>query len=277
MGITACLRFAVGAAAFSALLGPGPTYAGKSIPSSLEGVSVGVQRYEWREFADDGFKLLTERGTRVTLGIEEHNLHRRYPGLIFHMDANAWVGNVVYSGHTYNSANATLVPITTSTDYLGGSAAASVGQRYGYISRTQILDLVAGVQVDAWLRNLRSGYNELGEYAAGYRELYRIWTLKAAAALWQPFGRGRGHLQVGAKYPFHTTELISNPRVILSPGKQLSFFGRLEINNLLPLHRRRVVLVLYYDSYRFSPSAVRANVYQPESHMDVFGLSLVLY
>ncbi len=244
---------------------------------SLEGVDVGFQYYQWREYADAGARLLTEQGTRLQIGVQKHNLDRPYPGPVYNAQANAWFGTVGYDGHTYNSETKALTPITSVTDYLGASAGVAVGQRFGVAGRGRILDLMAGMQVDTWLRNLRSAYDDIGQHATGYREWYRVGTGRFAAGIYQPLGRGYGYLQVGVKYPFYTSEYVSNVGITLSPGKRPSLYGRLEFLNLLPLIKRRAVLAAYYDTFRFSPSAVKQDIYQPQSHMDVIGLSVVFY
>lgn len=246
-------------------------------------VNVGVESFRWTEFDASGQRLLRETGPRLALGFTLDRLLHGNLAKPYVLEARVYMGLVDYDGQTQGG-----VPAKTDSDYFGVSAEAMEGLRRGDNSR---MDLLGGLGLDAWTRDIQNGVADNGSSVSGYREDYFTLYGKLGPGFLFQNGSGRSYLQFGIKYPFYTYEYVSLTSVgfdsdaVLRPGKRLSGYAKWRMSWDSETGKPRFGASFYYDSFRFSASrlgTVRAGnaligVYQPESRMDVLGASLEYY
>ncbi len=242
-------------------------------------LDVGIERFAWEELGRAGDQLLTEDGVRFTVGLKAHTFDRASRGPLYSLLGRLYLGEVKYDGQTqdpYNGANDGL-PLQADAVYVGAVGEALVGQRYG---GRQGMDLLAGVGVNNWVREIQASQTTSGNTVlrtGDAVEHYFILYTKLGVGIYRRGASGYGHFQVGAKYPFYTYEYADGPDVTLEPGAEWSGYAQLRVGIAA-----RFDVTLYYDSFRFgrSPAEPAYNnglpviVSQPESHMDVIGLSV---
>ncbi len=153
------------------------------------------------------------------------------------------------------------------------------GYRFKNLFWGRSLDLLAGVGVDDWTREISSGVNSQGKTVSGLVEDYKVAFTRFSLGvenremLWKSLWR------MGIKYPVYTKETLDVPSVELNPGKEASVFltYRFQLVNGSNLDKG-VFIYFMYDSYRFSKSAAVTSgaflVHQPRSSMDVVSLSI---
>jgi hypothetical protein len=245
-------------------------------------VNAGVESFRWEEFSG-GQRLLTETGPRLAVGLTLDHLQQGDQTNPYALEARAYLGVVDYDGQTQSGVSA-----KTDVDYFGVSGEAMGGLRLAGSPR---MDLLGGVGVDTWTRDLQDGVTANGSVARGYREDYFILYGKLGPGfLFQSEAR-RAYLQFGLKYPLYTyeraylTSIGFDSDVELAPGKQLSGYVKWQMNWGRQADKPRFGVGFYYDSFRFSASASKTvsaggalfNVHQPESRMDVLGARLEYY
>lgn len=243
-------------------------------PSRKEQVTFSYELFQWQEYLLNGNKLLTEQGAFYSLAFAQNNTSRPIPGLIYEINAKGYIGSVGYDGKSQNLKTGNFTPLKSTTDYLGFNANALLGQRYGLIMPGAVLDLKGGADLNTWVRNLNSAVDNAGQYATGYKEIYRVFSARAAAGLFYRSGKRYRYVQVGVKYPLDIWEHASNDTITLFPRSDFSFFASMEFSRYIPFLHPALTVRVYYDSYRFKASNIRNNTYQPESRMDLFGVSL---
>ncbi len=245
-------------------------------------VNAGVESFRWEEFSG-GQRLLTETGPRLVVGITADHLQQGDQTNPYALEARAYLGVVDYDGQTQSGVSA-----KTDVDYFGVSAEAMGGLRLAGSPR---MDLLGGVGVDTWTRELQDGTTANGSVALGYREDYFILYGKLGPGFLFQNETSRSYLQFGLKYPLYTYErayladIGFDSDVDLSPGKQLSGYAKWQMNWGRETDKPRFGVSFYYDSYRFSASASKTvsagsalySVHQPESRMDVLGARLEYY
>ena len=245
-------------------------------------VNAGVESFRWEEFSG-GQRLLSETGPRLTVGFTLDHLQQGDQTNPYALEARAYLGVVDYDGQTQSGVSA-----KTDVDYFGVSAEAMGGLRLAGSPR---MDLLGGVGVDTWTRDLQDGVTANGSVARGYREDYFILYGKLGPGFLFQSETRRSYLQFGLKYPLYTyeraylTSIGFDSDVELAPGKQLSGYVKWQMNWGRQADKPRFGLSFYYDSYRFSASASKTvsaggvlfNVHQPESRMDVLGARLEYY
>lgn len=245
-------------------------------------LNAGVESFHWKEFNGDQ-RLLSETGPRLTVGFMLDHLLQSDQTNPYVVEARAYLGVIDYDGQTQTGVSA-----QTDVDYFGINAEVMGGLR---LADSLHMDLLGGLGVDTWVRDLQNGVTANGSVAQGYQEDYFILYGKLGPGfLFQSEAR-RAYLQFGLKYPLYTYEraYLSNigfdSDVDLSPGKQLSGYAKWQMNWGRETDKTRFGVSIYYDSYRFSSSASKTvsaagtlySVHQPESHMDVLGARLEYY
>ena len=245
------------------------------------GVNAGLESFRWEEFSG-GQRLLTETGPRLAVGFTLDHLLQGNQANPYSAEARAYLGVIDYDGQTQSGVSA-----KTDVDYFGVSAEAMGGLRLAG-SR---MDLLGGVGVDTWTRELQDGVTANGSTALGYREDYFILYGKLGPGFLFQNETRRSYLQFGLKYPLYTyeraylTSIGFDSDVELAPGKQLSGYAKWQMNWGRATDKPRFGLSFYYDSFRFSASASKTvsaggalySVHQPESRMDVLGARLEYY
>jgi hypothetical protein len=237
-------------------------------------IQFGVEDFRWREFGDGGERLLQETGWRYSIGAAYDNFRREGPGLLYSVGGKLYLGVVDYDGQTQSG-----IPATADVDYFGVTIEALAGYRFG---RRLGLDLFGGIGFDDWLRSINNGRTNTGLPVYGYDEYYTILYGKAGLGFFQLLNSWRYMLQAGVKLPLITSEYVDlDGGITLEPGIEPAAFANVQFDFGSGRHNRFSV-TLYYDGYRFSasdPERVSATevVWQPRSHMDVYGLRFGYY
>ncbi|MEK7223187.1 MAG: hypothetical protein AAB156_02830 [Pseudomonadota bacterium] len=257
-------------------------FAGELASRPSFAVNAGVENFCWEEFSG-GRRLLSETGPRLVVGFTLDRLLQGNQTNPYSAEARAYLGVVDYDGQTQSGVSA-----KTDVDYFGVSAEAMGGLRLVGSPR---MDLLGGVGMDTWTRDIQDGVTANGSTALGYREDYFILYGKLGPGFLFQSETSRSYLQFGLKYPFYTyeraylTSIGFDSDVELAPGKQLSGYVKWQMNWGRQADKPRFGVSFYYDSYRFSASASKTvsagstlyNVHQPESRMDVLGARFEYY
>jgi hypothetical protein len=250
----------------------------------------GVEIFRWQEFGtfNDGAilsptgassdqRLLTEQGPRFSLAASVNNLTRRERGLIYSGAVKIVGGEVQYDGQDDTGTH-----VSTDSRYGGWSADTGIGYRVMAVSGAYTVDLSAGAGTERWRRNVLSGQNALGFRTSGGAEDYVVDYWRADVGFPHRLNVSDAYLSIGVKMPFTIDEdvNIGGQPIRLHPGKQ----AWLDVSYELSLFPGRdgepfgTYVKLFYGGYRFgkSPAEPAASllVWQPESKMDVIGLSL---
>jgi hypothetical protein len=245
-------------------------------------LTAGVESFRWEEFDGDQ-RLLKETGPRLVVGFTLDNLTQGDQANPYSVEARVYLGVVDYDGQTQSG-----VPLTTDVNYFGVNAEVMSGLR---LAGSMRMDLLGGLGVDTWTRDLQDGVTANGLVAQGYQENYFILYGKLGPGFLFQSETRRAYLQFGLKYPLYTYEraYLSNigfdSDVDLSPGRQLSGYAKWQMNWGKETDKPRFGVSIYYDSFRFSASdsktvsggGVLYSVHQPESRMDVLGARLEYY
>jgi hypothetical protein len=264
------------------MLGVPIAHADETPSKPLYAVSAGVEGFRWEEFNGDQ-RFLKETGPRLTVGLMLDHLQQADQANPYSLEVRAYLGVVDYDGQTQEG-----ISVKTDTNYFGVSAEAMGGLR---LKGSQAVDLLGGLGVDTWNRDLQDGTTANGSAVSGYQENYFIIYGKLGPGFLFLGEASRSYLQFGIKYPLYTFERVYlsdvgfDSDVDLSPGKQVSGYAKWQMNWGRDTDKPRFGLSIYYDSYRFSASASKTisaggflySVYQPESRMDVLGARLEYY
>ena len=256
-------------------------FADEAASKPVFAVNAGLESFRWEEFSG-GQRLLTETGPRLVVGLTLDHLQQGDQTNPYSAEARAYLGVIDYDGQTQSGVSA-----KTDVDYFGVSAEVMGGLRLAG-SR---MDLLGGVGVDTWTRELQDGVTANGAVALGYREDYFILYGKLGPGFLFRSETRRAYLQFGLKYPLYTyeraylTDIGFDSDVELAPGKQLSGYAKWQMNWGRETDKPRFGVSFYYDSFRFSASGSKAvsaagtwySVHQPESRMDVLGARLEYY
>lgn len=225
----------------------------------------GVEQFVWQEYDDGGGKLLKESGPRLFVSLEaQKEVSNRWT---YGFRGRLYSGTVEYDGQLMDGT-----PYTTDTDYDGIAISADFTGRFiGTDGRYSNLGLRLGIGGEAWRRHL------LG--AAGYTEEY-VAVIGKLGLAYLPEQGWFG--EAGAKYPFSVNEDVDiYDDVSLSPQGAFSLYASVGYN-----FNQRWVVKGYYDSYRLKASDPKplydagvlvGDVYQPESRMDVLGVTVGFY
>jgi hypothetical protein len=264
------------------LLGLSAANADEAAPKPPLSVGAGVESFRWEEFSG-GRRLLRETGPRLTVGATLDYLLENDRSHPYFLEGRAYLGVVDYDGQTQAG-----VAAKTDVDYFGFSAE---GLRAWRLSNSTPVDLLAGLGLDTWERNLQDGTAADGSSTSGYREDYFIIYGKLGPGFLFQGETRRAYLQFGLKYPLITYErayLSSvgfDSDVELEPGRRLSGYLKWRMNWGRETDKPRYGVTVYYDSFRLGASPVKTvtgggtlyGVYQPESHMDVLGARFDYY
>lgn len=246
-------------------------------------VNVGLENFRWEEFSG-GQRLLSETGPRLTAGIALDHLMQGDLSRPYAMEVRGYLGFIDYDGQTQAGVSA-----KTDVDYFGVSGEIMGGMRLAGSNR---VDLLGGLGVDTWTRELQDGVAANGSVALGYQEDYFILYGKLGPGFLFQNGAMRSYLQFGIKYPFYAYERVYlstigfDSDVDLRPGKKISGFAKWRMiwSGGEP-GKPQLGMSFYYDSFRFGESSsklvtgggVLYSVHQPESRMDVLGARLEYY
>ncbi len=247
-------------------------------------LNVGIERFVWEEFTG-GQRLLKEDGIRFAVGLKKDTLDRPWPGPLYGIEGRLYFGQVEYDGQTQSDVSAfDGLPLQADTLYVGALGEAWIGQRFG---GRRAIDLLAGIGVNNWVREIQASQTMSGNtvvQTGDAVEQYFILYTKFGVGFYRRAANHYSHLQIGGKYPFYTYEYVDDIDLALEPGKEWSGYAQLRIGSTRRSDTRFDVTV-YYDSFRFGQSPAEPFTrngiayigFQPESHMDVIGLTVGMY
>ena len=237
-------------------------------------LNAGIEMFRWQEFEDNGSRLLTEFGPRLFFLAAINNTDRPRNGFIYEAILKGYTGNVDYDGQDSDG-----IFTSSKTIYSGFALELNGGLR---ITDNVDFDMLAGLGINVWRRDIKDEQNAQGGLVSGIVEDYNIQYLTLAVGLPQRLANADGYLKVGLKSPFSTTEDVERFNVRLSPGKKLS--GIISYKLTFNANQNNLIssIMFYYDGFRFSksPDKVSVNnnvpvqVHQPKSNLDVFGIAI---
>ena len=229
-------------------------------------LSVGAEYLDWEE---DVSPTVEEQGLLFTFGVGY--TQQRDEGLIFAYRGKLWFGSVDYTGATL----LTKQPTTGTTGYLGLRNEAQARWRKPIQEGEYRMDLVGGLGIDAWRRELSSVQ----------REDYFVTYVRAGLEVDSDFERTWMY-GLGIKYPIWVSEDAHLDRIGFDRNPELNPGGKISLYTHLGYRfRSQWAIVGYVDGYRFSRSNEvttteiakgfgSLTVYQPASDMLFIGLRL---
>lgn len=229
-------------------------------------LGAGVEHFDWREFSN-GSHLLKESGER---GVIKGRFDGNQGRVVYNVSGKLFTGEIQYTGATWAGT-----PVETDTDYNGYQAEASLGWRFplsGFESNS--LDVLAGIGMDKWDRDIKDGTDVLGNPVQGYKEEYEAPYAKVGVAWAVVDGNWFHRVSAGVKRPLDVKETIPEFNARLAPQPTNTFFlsyDFAETNSGLGLS-------LWYEKGKFDESPVANSsvglVMQPESRFEAIGASI---
>ncbi len=240
-----------------------------SAPAAAEmTIQFGTEQFGWSEYSSAGAKLLSESGYRSFMGF--YYLQDGADGALLAYHGKLYGGDVNYDGQTQSGTQ-----LTTTTRYAGMLNEANLHYRLKNKPESNYYwDIVGGVGLDFWTRDLRG--------TGGYVEEYLIGYIRAGL----DFSAVKYGFQgsAGAKYPVSTWEQanlkakgMADSDPVLEPGKNITYYASLGYR-----FDGAWSVSLGYDGYRFSQSprapitinGVPYTVRQPDSREDIYTLTI---
>jgi len=254
------------------------------VDAGMTEVSVGIELFRWQEFDSAGTRLLTEQGPRAYFRFSHNNESRLTDGIVYSVSGSLYGGDVEYDGQSQSTIPNTPKENTgyfsaANVDYAGVSGEVWGGYRLANFMKGRSIDLLAGVGIDSWTREIGSGINSQGATVQGVVEDYKVAYTRFGLGAENRDPIWRSLWRAGIKYPFFTKETLDILSVGLEPQGEASafFMYRFQLSDNGKLNSGTFVYFVY-DSYRFSKSPIVASgnllVYQPRSNMDVVSLSI---
>lgn len=278
-------------AILTAPLWPWTVQAGPAQPSLA--VSGGIEPTYLKELDSSGSRLLSEKGGRYVISVKLDNQNRYdlQAPFLYHLEASSYAGRLDYSGQSQSlDPSVGNVPFSSQTDYQGGRAEALLGYRLRPSFISNPLEVLGGIGFDNWRRQIQSGNDFYGSPVSGIEEIYRVYYGKLGLGMTDMFSsHWHHHLQAGLKIPFHITEDVSlrsvgyDNDVTLTPGNTYSAFIKWDMEAPPDQGKHgNFLLSFYYEGLRFDPSPSKtvghsgttASVWQPETHIDIFGAQM---
>ena len=226
-------------------------------------LSVQAAAFDWREFDDQGVRLLKESGPLFGLNLGYKQYGRRL-GSSF--GVGVFGGRVNYDGQTQSG-----IPATTRVIYTGLEGQGNLLARCEPV-RHLALEPFIGLGGRLWDRSIQ----DQGELE-GYTERWMSFHGRAGLGVTYDFDRDwRAFAQAGFRLPLYTVQNVDLSKfgdgsINLHPRQQPSPFvetgGRWKL----------LFVSVFYETLRFDKSDVEQDViYQPESRSDSYGLRVGL-
>ena len=243
-------------------------------------VYAAAEDFTWKEFADDGSRLLKESGVLAGVGLvywKELPDHVTIKPL-----AELFGGTVDYEGQACDRFTNICIPARTDVDYFGLKLQGEIGKR----SRTEagyFVEPFGGLGFWGWYRDINSGTAADGRATAGYTEQWITFNARLGLRSGRELSAEKQvFAEAGVKYPLYNrnTAYLSDAGlgddITLHPGKQSSLFAE------AGMKIKRLSISLFYDSFKFSKSNVLEKIegsfisrqWQPKSTMDLYGLKV---
>ena len=161
------------------------------------------------------------------------------------------------------------------------------GKRLAQTAIPLRFSLLTAIGTELWQRRIADAVTADGRIATGLTEQYRIVYGRLGMKTGKQIQLREGAITLGLKYPLVATEQVSgfDSTLTLRPGRQAALYARLVLTGKRSTVGWPGALVLYYESYRLRRSAGKASsiaevpvtVFQPQSHMDILGMSFWLF
>ncbi len=247
---------------------------GRAAAAADYNVYLAVQDFTWKEFDDDGSRLVKESGPLFGLGFTYWNEFQNH--VTVKPTAELFGGSVDYDGHTQSG-----VPATTTVNYFGLKLEGEVGRRFRP-EQSFFLEPFGGLGFRFWLRDIKDGTTLNGSPTFGYTEDWITLHARLGLRAGMDFSsRKQLFAWGGVKIPLYNENTaylsdLGGSDLTFNPGKKASFFVETGVRI------NRFEGSLFYDSLRFSKSNVivtsnGVNLFlnwQPKSTMDIYGVKL---
>lgn len=232
-------------------------------PSLAEEValSAGMEYFTWEEFAPQIVNQVKETGPRFFLALEgEAEIDQNWNS---HFLGKLYTGQIDYDGELLPGHE----PHQTDTDYNGWNIEIDFLRSLTTDTSREMYGgwwLRLSLGYENWTRDILGNWNsDINAYVRGYEEEYSVFYSRLGAL----YERDDWQLQAGLKYPLRVSEKVNYFYINLSPDEAVSFYAKATYK----LATNWSVLA-YYDSYRFDKSDIKNGFFQPESHMDTYGV-----
>jgi hypothetical protein len=256
---------------------PGLVFAATASERQGPNVFAGIEYFSWEEFGNTGPSLLKESGSRLTLGAVARNFEQPFHRIVYEVEVKGYFGDVGYDGQTQSGQ-----PLETDTEYRGTRLDVTIGGRVMRLWDSYHIDLLGGLGVEDWTRNIKDGETSSGTPVFGIKETYHVRYGQVGIGLFDGAHNGDNYLRIGARKPLDIRQGVSifDGPAVLEPQGEWAMFIRYRAALDRPSSRYRRALTFYYDSYRLSQSPIISTtiggtpslVFQPRSTMDVFGV-----
>lgn len=212
--------------------------------------AVGVESFNWYEYAPDGSELVHESGPRLFVEFSSSRAHTKRINASY--SGRLYGASVFYDGETQSGT-----PITTNSLYLGFVLEAMFDYRLSIdgdsLSNSGDWFLSYGLGYEGWLRGIRDTST-----ASGYNEFYRVPYTKLGLSF---DANNQTRIQFGAKFPMLVREYVVYSRFVTDDTGEK--FADLELS---PIANATLYIAIdyrmkenwgfrfYYDRYLFDAS-----------------------
>lgn len=233
-------------------------------PAYRVDTGIEIMRFNWSEYLDDGFTLLSETGWLFGL---TYDLESTAENLGWRHGAGLFFGRVDYDGHTWS-----MIPVKTDVWYGGTHAYLDAIFNFRPVSGLTLQPFV-GFGGKTWLRVLDDTRTDGGVPVNGLEEWW--WSIHCragAGAHYRISKKTSVFAEAGMKLPIHAQNNAylkgrNDPERILQYQTRSPF-------SACGVRWRSLTLKLAYESNRFNRSDAVASgpyvLYQPRSKEDTF-------
>ena len=148
---------------------PGLVFAATASERQGPNVFAGIEYFSWEEFGNTGPSLLKESGSRLTLGAVARNFEQPFHRIVYEVEVKGYFGDVGYDGQTQSGQ-----PLETDTEYRGTRLDVTIGGRVMRLWDSYHIDLLGGLGVEDWTRNIKDGETSSGTPVFGIKETYHV-------------------------------------------------------------------------------------------------------
>jgi hypothetical protein len=219
---------------------------------------LGVQDLYWDEHENG--KLLEENGYLANMGFQYDNLAKTGRGFTYQFTLGYSIGAIDYDGQTQSG-----IPVPTTSDYEDWRIEYLAGWRFRG-GDNLYLDLLAGLGLNSWNRDINDGTAANGIPVLGYDEQYTITYARLNGGINFADSSWFHHLTLGLKYPLTTKEEIDLLEVTLEPDPKVSTTIEWRSDRLGQEGSPKYGLSIYREETLFGESPVVGIWYQPESN-----------
>lgn len=226
-----------------------------------------IESFNWKEFDDDGSRLLEESGPRFGAGFAYYRVFR--DGMTLKPRVELYGGHVDYDGQTQSG-----IPVKSNTNYFAFKFEIDAGGRLG--SQNVSVEPFGGFGFRVWSRDIEDSVTVTGTPAYGYLEEWSTFYFRAGMRMdaLMP-SEVKWFLEAGVKIPLYTENYISDlsyENLTLKPKGRVTPFAE------AGFRAQRFKMSMYYDSMRFRKSNVVSDgiyyYWQPKSESYVIGIRI---